>query len=103
MAQMHDGSVPFASATAAITPAGTTVIALANTSLTETQQVNIDLGTPNAKTVSGEMLTAKHVGDFNDFEHPERITRKPFNGAKLKGDALHTTLPPMSIVTLVLK
>ena len=100
MAQMHDGSVPFVSATAAITSAGTTIIALANTSLTDTQQVNIALGNTKAQTVSGEILTAEHVSDFNDFQHPERVTRKTFNGANLKRNALCTTLPPMSIVTL---
>lgn len=100
MAQMHDGSVPFVSATAAITSAGTTIIALANTSLTDTQQVNIALGNTKAQTVSGEILTAGHVSDFNDFQHPERVTRKTFNGANLKRNALCTTLPPMSIVTL---
>lgn len=103
MHNMEDGSVPFISATAAKTVSGTTVIAIANTSLEKAQQVAVNLGSIKAKSVGGEILTAKSVSEYNDFDNPERITRKPFDGAKIKKNTLDVKLPPMSIVTLELK
>ena len=63
----------------------------------------VNLGSIKAKSVGGEILTAKSVSEYNDFDNPERSTRKPFDGAKIKKNTLDVKLPPMSIVTLELK
>lgn len=100
MYRTKDGVVPFVSATAARTVSCTTVIALANTPLKESLRVAISLGIIGASTVGGEILTAGNVAEYNDFDHPERVSRKPFHGARILGSTLGVKMPPMSIVTL---
>ena len=95
--------LPTISCSAAKTQAGSLAIALANVSLDKKQTVDIDLDTYKAKTVTGTILTAKNVADYNDFSHPETIKEAVFKDAKIKKGKLTVTLPAMSIVVLDVK
>ena len=96
-------TLPLLSASAAKTQDGSIVVALTNVSLDKAQELNINLEGYNAKTVSGRILTAKNVADFNDFANPNKVQPVEFKDAKLKKGALNVKLPAKSIVVLTVK
>lgn len=103
-AQMvDDHAVPAVSATASVKN-GITTISLVNTDVDKTSEVIIDLNGVSAKKISGEILTAANINDYNDFGQPEKITLKDFDtkNLKIKDGKLTVTLPTKSIVTLSL-
>jgi alpha-N-arabinofuranosidase len=96
-------TLPLLSASAAKSKDGSIVIALANVSLDKSQTLDITLEGCAAKHVTGRILTAKNVADFNDFQHPTRVVPADFTDAKLKKNVLTVKLPAKSIVVVTLK
>jgi alpha-N-arabinofuranosidase len=96
-------TLPLLSASAAKAKDGSIVIALANVSLDKSQTLDITLEGCAAKHVTGRILTAKNVADFNDFQHPTRVVPADFTDAKLKKNVLTVKLPAKSIVVVTLK
>lgn len=101
-------TIPAVDATASIKD-GVLTITLANTNLTEPADVTIPSDvtmTVNGKksskfhNVSGEILTADKISDYNDFSSPKKVTVKPFKKFKLSKKDLSVSLPPKSIVNL---
>ena len=82
---------------------GQIVIALTNVSLDKEQAIDIALEGTNAKSVNGQILTAKNVADFNDFDHPDRVKVADFKQAKLKKNVLSVKIPAKSLVVMTLK
>lgn len=78
-------------------------VSLSNVDLKEKNEVTIDLGNIQAKSVSGEILTCKNIADMNTFEQPDVVKTETFKGAKLSKGKLVVKLPAMSIVTLAVK
>ncbi|UVF02931.1 alpha-N-arabinofuranosidase [Streptococcus equinus] len=74
-------------------------ISLCNYSLTDTQTLGVagELGDTIAEA---RYITADKMDEHNDFEHPENITIKDFDGAKLVDGQLSITIPPMSVATI---
>jgi alpha-N-arabinofuranosidase len=96
--------IPEVSISAAKATDGSIVVALANVMVDKKQDVAITLdGASKLKTVSGEILTAKNLNDYNDFEHPNTIATTAFKDAKVKGNKLSVKLPAKSVVVLKLK
>ncbi len=96
-------TLPLISASAAKTTDGSIVISLSNVSLDKNMDISVNLNGMNAKSVDGRILTSKNVADFNDFDHPTRVSPVEFKGAKLKKDQLTVKLPAKSIVVLQVK
>ncbi len=96
-------SMPVLSASAARTKEGSIVMALANTSLTEGRTLDIDMGSAAVKSVTGRVLTADKVMDYNNFEHPDVVVPRDFKDARMKKNMLSVKLPAKSIVVLTLK
>lgn len=94
---------PMLSASAAKTTDGSLVLAITNVSLDKDQTIDFQLAGYQAKTISGEILTSKKVDDFNDFQHPEVVSPKPYKDAKLKKDVVTVKVPAKSIVVLNIK
>lgn len=95
--------VPEVSVSAAKKADGTVVIAIANTSLKNSENLSIDINGINAKTVKGKVLTGKKAGDYNDFEHPNVVTPAEFKGAKLKKNNVSVKVPACSVTLLTVK
>ena len=93
--------VPVVTATASEKD-GVTTVSLVNISLDKAADIDINLGGIKAKTVKGEIITAKDIHDYNDFGQEEKVTLKPFDGAKIKNGKLTLSLPAKSVVTLSL-
>ena len=100
----RDGrKVPVVSATASVKD-GKTTLSLVNTDLKNETKVTVDLAGVSAKKISGEILTASSMNDYNDFGQPEKVTLKGFTkGYQVKDGKLTVTLPAKSIVTLSLQ
>ena len=94
---------PMLSASAAKTTDGSLVLALTNVSLDKAQTIDFQIPGFKVKTVSGRILTAKNVADFNDFQHPDVVAPAEFKDAKLKKDVLTVKIPAKSIVVLNIK
>ncbi|WP_423215163.1 alpha-N-arabinofuranosidase [Streptococcus equinus] len=74
-------------------------ISLCNYSLTDTQTLDV-AGEFGDTTAEARYITADKMDEHNDFEHPENITIKDFDGAKLVDGQLSITIPPMSVATI---
>jgi alpha-N-arabinofuranosidase len=94
---------PMLSASAAKTTDGSLVLAITNVSLDKAQTIDFNIEGYQAKSVKGEILTSKKVDDFNDFQHPEVVSPKPFTDAKLKKNTVTVQVPAKSIVVLNIK
>lgn len=103
MIKARDGrQVPVVSATASVKN-GKTTISLVNTDLKNDATITVNLSGVSAKNISGEIITAASMNDYNDFGQPEKVTLKPFaKGWQVKDGKLTVTLPAKSIVTLSL-
>lgn len=95
--------LPLISVTASRNAEGTMHISLANVSLTEENEVLIDLGTSDADRVEGTILTARTIDAHNTFENPDLVKPQEFKGVRLKKGTLRVKLPAKSIVTLAVK
>lgn len=74
-------------------------ISLCNYSLTDTQILDV-AGEFGDTIAEARYITADKMDEHNDFEHPENITIKDFDGAKLVDGQLSITIPPMSVATI---
>lgn len=95
-------TMPLLSASAAKCQDGSVVLSLINVSLDKPQTLDVKLEGFTGKTVKGNILTSKNVADYNDFEHPDRVSPVEFRDAKLKKGVLTVKLPAKSIVVLCL-
>ncbi|MGN0231899.1 MAG: alpha-N-arabinofuranosidase [Muribaculaceae bacterium] len=98
-------TIPLLSVSAARTADGSIVVAMANVSLDSAQNVSIDLDglTKKASAVSGTILTANAVTDYNDFANPNRVSPAEFKGAKIAKGAVTAKVPAKSIVVIKIK
>lgn len=97
--------LPIASlqSSSAKTTDGTIIVSLANIDLQKGQEVALALDGYNANSVCGEILTAKNITDYNDFNHSETIKSENFTGAKIKKNQIMVKIPAKSIVVLKIK
>lgn len=103
MADDNKTEIDLISASAAKKADGGVIISLVNVDLKNGQEFTVNLNGLNLKEVSGKLLTAKDIHDYNDFANPERIKPVAFTGAKLKKGVLTAKVPSKSIVVLELK
>lgn len=80
---------------------GVLTVTAANTRLDSDKELKIELDADYSE-VSGEVLTASDMCDFNDFDEPDKVSPKPHE-AKLDGRTLTVSLPRMSVIALTLK
>lgn len=82
---------------------GVTHITLANIDLDAARNVSVDISNLKITSVSGEILTANTVNDYNTFEKPNAVKPQPFQGATIVNGKLNIKLPAKSIVVLAIK
>jgi alpha-N-arabinofuranosidase len=78
-------------------------ISLVNIDAKKEQQLNIDLGSIAAQSVTGRILQSGKLQDHNTFENPEKVKPVSFDGATITGHTLKIKLPPFSVVVLTLQ
>ncbi|HMO60886.1 MAG TPA: alpha-L-arabinofuranosidase C-terminal domain-containing protein [Ferruginibacter sp.] len=98
-----DAKLPAVSISASKDKAGVTHISLVNIHAALPQEVSINISGQKYASVSGKILTASRLQDFNTFEEPGKVLPVLFDDASLQGDILKVKLPPFSVVVLTLK
>lgn len=78
---------------------GKTTISIVNTDLKKECDINIPLKSITGKKITGKILTASDIHDYNDFGQSEKVSLKNYDDATIKHNVLQAKLPPMSIVT----
>ena len=94
--------LPAVSVSASRDKLGKVHISLVNIDPNKPQEISVNLKGVKASGVTGRMLTSAKMQDHNTFQSPNKIKPVTFTGAKLNGDNLTVTLPPVSVVVLEL-
>ncbi|MCF0244724.1 MAG: alpha-N-arabinofuranosidase [Bacteroidaceae bacterium] len=81
---------------------GNVTVCLSNISLDKAQTVEVDLSKAASKVVSGTLLNAKNINDYNDFGKETLVKPVAFKDAKIKNGKLTVKLPAHSIVAITL-
>lgn len=97
---LEDKSVPSISVSASKDSSGRIHITLANLNPVAEAPVEIDLGGEKASTVTGQVITAGNMNDFNDFGTPAKVMPAVFQDFKHEGGKLEVKMPSKSIVGL---
>jgi alpha-L-arabinofuranosidase len=95
-------SIPSVSASASKDETGKIHITLANFDPDKDQEITCDLGNATPTQVKGEILTAKSMSAYNNFDKAEEVKLQSFKGATIKSNQLKITMPAKSIVAIEL-
>lgn len=95
-------SVPAISASASKDASGKIHITLANLDPNAENPVTIDLGSLKTGTITGEVITAKEINDYNDFGKANVVVPAKFEKYKVSGSKLVINMPSKSVVALEL-
>ncbi|MET0636877.1 MAG: alpha-L-arabinofuranosidase C-terminal domain-containing protein [Chitinophagaceae bacterium] len=81
---------------------GVTHITLVNIDPKKEHTISINVNGATYQGVTGRILKAASMRDYNTFQEPGKITPVSFNGATLSKNKLTVKLPPVSVVVLEL-
>ncbi len=98
-----DKTIPAVNVSASLDSTGATHISLVTINATKSITTIVYLNDINAKSVSGQILTAPQLTSINTFEKPGAVGIANFTAYKKNGSTLTVTLPAKSIVVLELK
>jgi alpha-N-arabinofuranosidase len=97
----HNGkSLPAISCSASRNAAGKIHVSLVNIDANKSNSVTLKLRGTKAGKVNGAILKSGKLQDYNGFDGPEAVKPTAFKDFELKGENLHVTLPPFSVVVL---
>ena len=88
------------SASASKDASGALNISLTNIDFTKPHEVIINLRGESFNKITGQILTAAKINDFNSFEQPNKIAVKDFSTAKLENGTLKLIIPAYSVIQL---
>jgi alpha-L-arabinofuranosidase len=92
--------IPAISASASVDKSGKIHISLANLNPNKEITVTCPVVGESFGKVTGEVLTAKEMNAYNNFDMAETVKPVSFNGAKLNNGVLTVTMPSKSVVVL---
>ncbi|NSL87567.1 alpha-N-arabinofuranosidase [Chitinophaga sp. Mgbs1] len=95
--------LPAISASASVNKRGMTHISLVNIDPVASQEVVMHTGSRSYTSLSGRILTAARLRDYNSFGQPEKIKPAVFKQATLHQQTIRLQLPPFSVVMLELQ
>jgi alpha-N-arabinofuranosidase len=75
-------------------------ISLVNIDSQKQNKVKINVQQLGLKNISGQILTAPKITDYNSFENSDKIKPTVFKSFTIKNNQLEITLPPHSVVVL---
>lgn len=82
---------------------GVVSITFCNLNPDKDENISIALGDAEYASASGQIITAPHMNDYNDFGQDEKVTMKSFDVKKPKDGKLTVDLPSKSVVLVQLK
>lgn len=95
-------SVPAVDASASVKD-GVVSITMCNLDPNKAQSIDLTITGQDFASTSGQIITAKNMNDYNDFEGDEKVTLKSFKINKLKNGKLTVELPAKSVVLVQLQ
>jgi alpha-N-arabinofuranosidase len=99
----EDESIPAMNASASINEEGLIHITLVNMDPHRSRELTCILNGKQVNGASGEILTSRYMGDFNDFGKPESVSIRSFDQIEVKGSRLLCTVPAKSVVKLEIR
>jgi alpha-N-arabinofuranosidase len=100
---LDNKSLKAVSASASKDENGAVHISLTNIDAKNAQDVSIDLGGLQMKSVTGRILQSGKLQDHNSFDNPIKVKSAVFNGANISGSSLTLKMPAFSVIVLELK
>jgi len=100
--EFKNEKIPAVSVSASQDKQGRTHISLVNIDPKKKNKIQVDLGALKAGKVTGRILTAEHLRDYNSFEKPTTITPVVYNKAKLVNGTIEVEIPAFSVIVLEL-
>ena len=91
---------PIVDATASRNSEGAINVTLTNTDLESAAEITVSIAADGKPSVTGEILTATDVKDYNDFDHPETVKPVEFKDFKVKDGKITVKMPAKSIISL---
>ncbi len=100
----EEESIPALSMTASKDDESRINITLTNTNANETEEVEVEFRGQNMNQVaSSRMLTGENVSSINTFDDPQNVTLTEFSDYQVDGNSLILTLPPRSVISVVIE
>ena len=78
-------------------------VSLVNPLLEKSQTVQLSLDSLKPASVTGEILQAAHITDYNAFGRTPAVAPAPFKGIRIKGNTVSLTLPAASVIVLEIR
>lgn len=97
----EEAQIPDVTESASMNEAGEVVITFCNTDLEASKELDVELLDFRVATIEGAMVTGT-MGTYNTFEEPELVSVQVFEAYSLTESGVKVTLPPCSVVKLVL-
>jgi alpha-N-arabinofuranosidase len=94
---------PIVDATASRNAEGVINVTLTNTDLENAAEITISIASDKKPAATGEILTSANIGDYNDFDSPEKVTPVEFKEFKVKDGKIIVKMPAKSIVSLCIR
>lgn len=92
--------IPAITASASEDSEGKIHISLANLNPNKAIDVTCSLEGNKKNKVTGEILTADHITDYNDCNFPEKVAPRKFTGITRNQDEIKIQMPAKSVVIL---
>ena len=97
---LDNKELPAVSVSASKDKNGLIHISLVNIDSQKQNKVKINVQQLGLKNISGQILTAPKITDYNSFENSDKIKPAVFKSFTIKNNQLEITLPPHSVVVL---
>ena len=94
--------IPSLNASASMDQSQTIHLSVVNADPSQEKSLECKIYGKKVSTISGQILTAETMNDYNDFGKPEAVTIKDFSGARLKNGLIQINIPSKSIIMLEL-
>ena len=94
---------PAISQSASVNENGDMTITLTNIDPNAERSIVADIRGEVYASASATILTADKMNEHNDFDAPDRIAVKDYNGISLSGGKLSITIPKKSVIAITLK
>jgi len=100
--EFNDEKIPAVSASASQDAQGRVHISLVNIDPKKANRIRVDLGELKASKVTGRILRADKLRDYNSFKVPTKIIPTAYNKAKVQNGLVDIEIPAFSVIVLEL-
>lgn len=100
--EFNGEKIPAVSASASQDAKGRVHISLVNIDPRKANKISIDLGGLKTSKVTGRMLLADNLRDYNSFQTPTKIVPTAYSNAKVQNGFVNIEIPAYSVIVLEL-